>query len=64
MQVVYLNSSLSPGMPSFIDGVPALVLDYDKEIDMENDHEARNEYATQVKAYFEFVKEVRQRKEG
>jgi len=64
MQVVYLNSSLSPGMPNFIDGVPALVLDYDKEIDMENDHEAQNEYATQVKAYFEFVKEVRQRKEG
>lgn len=63
-KVVYLDSSLSPGMPSFIDGVPALVLDYDKEIDMENDHEAQNEYATQVKAYFEFVKEVRQRKEG
>ncbi|DBB02914.1 TPA: hypothetical protein ACH3X1_013516 [Trebouxia sp. C0004] len=63
-KVVYLNSSLSPGMPSFIDGVPALVLDYDKEIDMENDHEAQNEYATQVKAYFEFVREVRQRKEG
>ncbi len=51
-------------MPSFIDGIPTLVLDYDKEIDMLNDHEARNEYATQVKAYFEFVKEVRSQKEG
>lgn len=43
-------------MPTFIDGVPTLVLDYDKEIDMVNDHEARKEYATQVKAYFDFVK--------
>ncbi|KAL3159895.1 hypothetical protein ABBQ38_010291 [Trebouxia sp. C0009 RCD-2024] len=55
-KVLYLNSSSLPGMPSFIDGVPTLVLDYDKEIDMVNDHEARNEYATQVKAYFDFVK--------
>ena len=55
-QVIYLNSSSSPGMPSFINGVPTLVLDYDREIDMVNDHEARNEYATQVKAYFDFVK--------
>lgn len=63
VQILYLNSKV-PGMPHFIDGVPALVLDYDKEIDMQHDREAQHEYATQVKAYFEFVKEVRQRKEG
>ena len=61
---MYLNSSHSPGMPRFIDGVPTLVLDYDKEIDMARDFAARDEYAAQVKAYFEFVKAVRAKKEG
>ena len=51
-------------MPRFIDGVPTLVLDYDKEIDMARDFAARDEYAAQVKAYFEFVKAVRAKKEG
>ena len=50
-------------MPNFINGVPTLVLDYDKEIDMVNDHEARHEYATQVKAYFDFVKDFRNKKQ-
>ena len=50
-------------MPNFINGVPTLVLDYDKEIDMVNDHEARREYATQVKAYFNFVKDFRNKKQ-
>lgn len=62
-QVLYLDSASSPGMPNFINGVPTLVLDYDKEIDMVNDHEARHEYATQVKAYFDFVKDFRNKKQ-
>lgn len=49
-------------MPKFINGVPTLVLDYDKEIDMVNDHAAREEYASQVKAYFDFVKALRSKK--
>lgn len=61
-KVLYLNSSSSPGMPKFINGVPTLVLDYDKEIDMVNDHAAREEYASQVKAYFDFVKALRSKK--
>ena len=50
-------------MPKFIDGVPTLVLDYDKDIDMVNDHAARNEYASQVMAYFDFVKDLRNKKQ-
>lgn len=61
--MLYLDSTCSPGMPNFINGVPTLVLDYDKEIDMVNDHEARHEYATQVKAYFDFVKDFRNKKQ-
>ena len=62
--MLYLNSSCSPGLPRFIDGVPTLVLDYDKEVDMANDHDARQEYASQVKAYFEFVQARRSSQEG
>lgn len=49
-------------MPKFIEGVPTLVLDYDTEIDMTRDVEAKQHYAVQVKAYFDFVKQLRNKK--
>lgn len=62
LQVLYLNSRSRPDMPRFIEGVPTLVLDYDKHIDMSRDIDAKQFYATQVKAYFHFVKALRDKK--
>ena len=62
LQVLYLNSRSRPDMPRFIEGVPTLVLDYDKHIDMSRDLDAKQFYASQVKAYFHFVKALRDKK--
>jgi hypothetical protein len=39
--------------------VPALVLDYNTDIDVENDLEAQAEYASQVKTYMEYIKAMK-----
>ena len=39
-----------------------MVLDYDKHIDMSRYLDAKQYYATQVKAYFGFVKALRDKK--
>lgn len=62
LQVLYLSSQARPDMPKFIEGVPTLVLDYDTDIDMTKDFEAKHYYAAQVKAYFDFVKALRDKK--
>eukprot|EP00210_Caulerpa_lentillifera_P005588 g5345.t1 len=36
--------------------IPALVLDYDQDFDLERDEEAKKHYAKKVKAYFDYVK--------
>ena len=46
-------------IPVELERVPALVLDYNINIDLENDREAQNEYARQVKCYMEYIKAVK-----
>eukprot|EP00873_Tetraselmis_striata_P040720 jgi/Tetstr1/460984/TSEL_006136.t1 len=47
-------------LPSELNNLPALVLDYDVNIDIDHDEEARNEYAAMVKAYMEYIKQYKQ----
>ena len=63
VQVLYLDAQRNQSMPHQIDGVPALVLSYDKHLDLKHDVDAKQEYATQVKAFFHYVQELQQQRE-
>lgn len=58
------GSSTSGGafLPSELNNVPALVLDYNTDIDFDEDTEARREYAVVVKAYMQYIKKFKQAK--
>eukprot|EP00191_Tetraselmis_sp_GSL018_P003187 CAMPEP_0177603086 /NCGR_PEP_ID=MMETSP0419_2-20121207/15296_1 /TAXON_ID=582737 /ORGANISM="Tetraselmis sp., Strain GSL018" /LENGTH=483 /DNA_ID=CAMNT_0019096777 /DNA_START=206 /DNA_END=1657 /DNA_ORIENTATION=+ len=55
-KVVHMRRGGGLHIPVELDSVPALVLEYDSQIDVENDPEAQREYATQVKEYMEYIK--------
>ena len=42
-------------------GVPTLVLDYDPQLDLDHDVEAKKEYAAQVKCFYEHVRKMKRR---
>ena len=62
-KLVFLEHGATHGgggkIPVELERVPALVLDYNVNIDLENDREAQNEYARQVKCYMEYIKAVK-----
>eukprot|EP00951_Prasinocladus_malaysianus_P012588 scaffold93924_cov30-Prasinocladus_malaysianus.AAC.1 len=53
---------LGPNNVASLDRVPALVLDYNADIDIENDVEAQKEYVKQVMAYKEYLMQCRSAK--
>ena len=57
-QVYFLNSELQQHMSKKLNGVPALVIKYDTDFDL-NDREAKEMYAAQVKQYFQWVASLR-----
>ena len=63
-QVYFLDAARQAGLHAACDGVPALVLDADADIDLTRDVAAKSHYARQVRAYFEYVRAVRARREA
>jgi len=53
-RVVWMDSSVHKALKR----VPALILDCDPSIDMDLDVEAKKEYAEQVRAFFDYVREL------
>ena len=59
MQVSLLSADRQPTeMHRYLDGVPALVIDYDRDFDLE-DQDARESYVSQVKDYYNWVEDYR-----
>ena len=59
MQVSLLSADRQPAeMHRYLDGVPALVIDYDRDFDLE-DQDARESYVSQVKDYYNWVEDYR-----
>lgn len=54
LQVYFLDADKQPEMHRMLHHVPALVIDYDTDFDLQ-DKEAKDSYAEQVKDYFEWV---------
>ncbi len=54
----FLNSELQQNMSKKLNGVPALVIKYDEDFDL-NDRDAKEMYAAQVKEYFQWVQALR-----
>ena len=58
VQVYFLNFDQQPGMHKKLHDVPALVINYDKDFDLQ-DREQKERYVTQVNDYFKWVEELR-----
>jgi hypothetical protein len=63
LQVRFLDSGNNHLLHNQIHGVPALVLDCNQNIDFQTDMDVQEEFGTQIKAYFEFVRELQGYKE-
>ena len=59
MQVYLLSADRQPAeMHRYLDGVPALVIDYDTDFDLE-DKDAKDSYIAQVRDYYKWVEAYR-----
>lgn len=59
-QIFYLNENPQPALRKHIDGLPALYLDCDTDIDLERDLAAKEEYARQIKDFSDHVRALRE----
>ena len=60
LQIFYLNENLQPALRKHIDGLPALYLDCNEDIDPENDDAVRQTYARQIKDFSNHVRALRE----
>ena len=58
-QVFYLNQVKQPLLCKHIDGLPALFLDCDEDIDLERDELAKDTLARQIKDFSAHVRGIR-----
>lgn len=58
-QIFYLSQAAQPLLRKHIDGLPALYLDCDTDIDLEHDAGAREAYAKQIKDFSDHVRALR-----
>lgn len=56
----YLNQERQPMLRKHIDGLPALYLDCDTDIDLENDISARSAFARQIRDFSDHVRALRE----
>lgn len=57
--IVFLDTDTHPSMHEAINRVPALILDCNDDIDLENDEDAKQNYVNQVESFFRFVKAMK-----
>ncbi len=60
VQISYLDQKKQPLLQRHIDGLPALFLDCDKDIDMGRDQVAKDIYAKQILDFADYVRKVRE----
>ena len=60
LQIFYLNENPHPALRKHIDGLPALYLDCNEDIDPENDDAVRQTYARQIKDFSNHVRALRE----
>ena len=59
LQIFYLSQAQQPLLRKHIDGLPALYLDCDTDIDLERDAGAREAYAKEISSFSEYVRKLR-----
>lgn len=59
VQLYTITSAGQSDMPRFIEGVPTLFLDHDTDIDLTHDVAAKEEYGRKIRAFFEYVQQLR-----
>jgi hypothetical protein len=59
-QIFYLNRATQPLLRKHIDGLPALYLDCDEDIDLEHDVDAKEAVAKQIKDFSDHVRALRE----
>ena len=58
-QIFYLSQAQQPLLRKHIDGLPALYLDCDTDIDLDRDAGAREAYAKEISSFSEYVRKLR-----
>ena len=61
-QIYYLNKATQPELQRHINGLPALFLDCDDDIDLEHDTGAKARYAQQISEFSGFVRRLQARR--
>ena len=61
-QIFYLNKATQPELQRHINGLPALFLDCDDDIDLERDTGAKARYAQQISEFSGFVRRLQARR--
>ena len=61
-QIYYLNKATQPELQRHINGLPALFLDCDDDIDLEHDTGAKARYAQQISEFSTFVRQLQARR--
>ena len=59
-QIFYLNKNPQPALRKHIDGLPALYLDCNEDIDLQHDNAVREAYAKQIKDFSNHVRALRE----
>ena len=59
-QVFYLSQAMQPLLSKHLDGLPALYLDCDKDIDLGRDQAAKDTIARHVKDFSDHVRVLRE----
>ena len=62
VQIYYLNKATQPELQRHINGLPALFLDCDDDIDLERDTGAKARYAQQISEFSGFVRRLQARR--
>ena len=61
-QIYYLNKATQPELQRHINGLPALFLDCNDDIDLEHDTGAKAHYAQQISEFSGFVRRLQARR--
>ena len=60
VQISYLDHNKQPLLQRHIDGLPALYLDCDKDVDMKRDQAAKDIYVKQIMDFSDHVRKIRE----